>query len=307
MEQAWLASLVKRFAKEPGLSVPIGDDAAVLEAGPGEDREWVVTTDMLMDGVDFRLAEIDAARAGRKALAVNLSDLAAMGARPVAAFISLALPRPAARDLADRLYSGLVPLAKQFGVSIAGGDTNVWDNPLAISITAIGTVRRGKAWRRSGGKLSDWILATGAFGGSILAKHLDFTPRVREAVYLAEHYDIHAAIDVSDGLSLDIARLAEASGVGGLIFPKMIPISRFAKELALQDPSKGSALDHALGDGEDFELILCTHEEEARRIIADKNLDVPITAIGGLSETPGLWQMTDKSRKTRVIPKGYEH
>ncbi len=150
----------------------------------------------------------------REALAVNLSDLAAMAARPLAAVIALALPRHDALRIAQELYEGLLPLAERYGVAIAGGDTNSWDAPLAVAITLLGTPGPRGPLLRSGARPGDRILVTGAFGGSILDRHFDFEPRVHEALLLASRYDLHAGIDVSDGLSLDLSRLAAASGCG---------------------------------------------------------------------------------------------
>lgn len=216
----------------PRLLVGAGDDAAILRMS--DEANLVATTDMLMDGVDFVLAEHEPERIGRKALAVNLSDLAAMAAQPVAALVSLALPRRGGEALAKQLYAGMLPLAAQFDCPLAGGDTNSWDGPLVISITALGEVPPQRRWRRSGARPGDLLLVTGSFGGSILGKQFDFTPRIREALWLAEHAEIHA-MDVSDGLSLDLARLIEASGCGATLEEELIPIARAAHELNKRD------------------------------------------------------------------------
>jgi thiamine-monophosphate kinase len=282
-----------------------GDDAALLALA--NDKACVVTTDMLMDGVDFQLAQHDARRVGRKSLAVNLSDLAAMAARPVGAVISLALPRSGGEALALQLYEGLIPLAEEFDIAIAGGDTNSWDGPFVISVMAIGELVPGKEWRRSGAKPGDDILVTGSFGGSILGKHFDFTPRVREALLLAERYDIHAAMDVSDGLSLDLSRLCEASGCGAMLDLSQIPISDAAHELAAQRQDGQSPLDHALSDGEDFELILAITPAVASKLLAAQPLGVPLTCIGHFVKEPGLWEQTGGGSLQPLAPRGYEH
>ena len=142
----------------------------------------LVTTDMLLEGSCFRLAEAGPRRVGRKAMAVNLSDIAAMAGRPVAAVVSVGLPRRGGRDLAEELYRGLREVADAFDTAIVGGDTNSWDGPLVDLRHA---ARRGDAARPGAAKrrpAGDWLLVTGPLGGSILGKHLDFTPRVREAL-----------------------------------------------------------------------------------------------------------------------------
>jgi thiamine-monophosphate kinase len=312
MESELIAYLRERLPPHPSLRLGAGDDAAILSLGESSDA--VVTVDMLMDGVDFRLDEVAPRRVGRKSLAVNLSDLAAMAAEPVAAVVALALPKQGGMALAKSLYEGILPLAAEFDVAIAGGDTNSWDGPLVISITAIGSVKAIKtanststAWRRSGARPGDLLLATGEFGGSILGKHFDFTPRLREARILAERYEIHAAIDVSDGLAIDASRLAAESRCGVCLNLASIPIAPAAAELARQSPHDESPLDHALGDGEDFELLLAVDPETAARMLAEQPLSIPLTAIGEFLSEPGLWQRAEAGNITPLEPRGYLH
>ncbi len=282
-----------------------GDDAAILKLTEG--KQLVATTDMLMDGVDFRMGEHDPAEIGHKALAVNLSDLAAMAATPVAALVSLCLPRVGGEALAKELYAGILSTAAQYNVAIAGGDTNSWDGPLVISVTALGEVRPGREWRRSGARPGDLILVTGSFGGSILGCHLMFQPLVKESLWLADHLDVHAAIDVSDGLSLDLARLAEASGVGACIDLDRVPISERATLLSQQRSDGVTPLEHALGDGEDFQLILAVDSEEAERFFVEyPQWRDGLTPIGRFSAIAGLWSVQG-AELTPLVPRGWEH
>jgi thiamine-monophosphate kinase len=305
MEQALIRWLRERLPPHPLLKLGIGDDAAILDLRGA--AECVVTVDALMDGVDFRLSEIDPRRAGRKALAVNLSDLAAMAAEPLAGVVALVLPKTGGLELATALYEGVLPLAEKHGLAIAGGDTNSWDGSLVVSITLLGKVTPRGALRRGGAKVGDRILATGAFGGSILGRHLDFEPRVAEALLLNKRYELHAGIDVSDGLSLDLSRMAEESGCGAVLDLKKIPIAVDAQRLAEQLGDGSTALDHALSDGEDFELLLAVPPEEARRIVADQPFDVPITEIGEMTADMGLWQCGKTGAKLPLRPRGWEH
>jgi thiamine-monophosphate kinase len=325
MEQELVDWLKKRLGAHPALRLGIGDDAAVLDLAGS--TECVVTVDALMDGVDFELAKIDPRRAGHKALAVNLSDLAAMAAVPVAVVVALVLPRqpqlcwgladstpatrpdPATRvdsyELAVRLFEGMLPLAERHDVAIAGGDTNTWDGPLVVSITAFGRPGPRGVWRRDRARPGDQILVTGSFGGSLSGRHLDFDPRVREALLLAERYEIQAAIDVSDGLSLDLSRVAAASGCGAAVELERVPIADMAGELARADGR--TALEHALADGEDFELILAAAPDVAERIVADQPLDVTITRIGQFVAERGLWRAAEGGRIVALAPRGYLH
>jgi thiamine-monophosphate kinase len=289
------------------VKLALGDDAAVLAASTAD---TVVTTDMVTDGVDFILEQTDPQRVGRKALGVNLSDLAAMATKPLAAFVSLVLPKRGvnqltALELAIELYRGMIPFAQQHGIIIAGGDTNTWDGPLAINITAIGTVTNRGPLTRSGGKVGDQILVTGSLGGSILGKHFDVEPRVAEALLLHERYQLHAGIDISDGLGLDAARLAQASGCGIVLDPALFPISDAACRLSEQ--SGHTPVDHAWGDGEDFELLLAVPLDVARAILSDQPIGIPVTRIGELIPERGLWEHTADGHRRLHEPTGYQH
>ena len=287
------------------LRLGIGDDAAVLDLGTPP--ECVVTVDLITEGVDFRLSETSPQRIGHKALAVNLSDLAAMAARPLAAVVALALPRAGALETALGLYEGLLPLAERYNLAIAGGDTNTWDGPLVVSVTAIGQVTERGVLRREGARPGDAVVITGEFGGSILAKHLDFEPRVREVLYLHEHYELHAGMDVSDGLSLDLSRLAERSGCGAVLDLTALPVAKAAHELARLRGDGISPLEHALGDGEDFELLLAAPPPVAQRMTADKSIGTPLTIVGQFVSEPGLWQLSPSGELLPLAPRGYLH
>jgi thiamine-monophosphate kinase len=324
MEYEFIAWLRARLPPHPQLRMGPGDDAAILRLGDRAD--CVMTVDLLTDGVDFDLAATDARRAGRKALAVNLSDLAAMAAKPVAAVIALALPRHGGQRLAIELYEGLIPLAERYSTAIAGGDTNSWDGPLVVSVTAIGEVTARGSLLRNGAKPGDRIIVTGEFGGSILGKHLDFDPRVNEALLLNERYTLHAGIDCSDGLSLDLSRLATESRCGAEIDLSKVPVSTAARQLAAQpkvarrDPKGAaadnasrsdallSALGHALGDGEDFELILAVPPADAQRMISEQPLGpLRLTDIGEFVAEPGLWEVDSAGERKPLPVRGYQH
>lgn len=288
----------------PRLRLGLGDDAAVID-WTRSDR-CVVTSDLLAQGTHFQLQD-GPVRIGRKAIAVNLSDLAAMAARPVAVFVSLLLPRNSGEDLAKELYAGMLSVAAEFDTAIAGGDTNSWHGDLVISATALGDCPWGTPWTRCGAKAGDVILVTGDLGGSSLGAHLDFTPRVRESQLLSEKYSIHAAIDVSDGLLLDLSRLASECQCGAELILDRVPISAAAAELAKQSADVKTSLDHAMSDGEDFELIICTNRKTADEIQQHQPLSIPVTEIGRLVEQPGLWATAADGSRSELEPLGYQH
>ena len=294
-----------RLPAHPKMLLGPGDDAAVLKLA--RDARCVVTSDMLNEGVDFVSDGCDWRLVGRKALAVNLSDLAAMAAQPLAAIVSLSVPRGDGLAIAQQVYEGLVPLAEEFDIAIAGGDTNAWNGPFAISITAIGETTAAGPLLRSGALAGDAILVTGQFGGSILGKHFHFTPRVREAILLNTKYRIHAGIDVSDGLSLDLSHITHQSECGAVIETATIPIADDAHRLAGEAGQDMTALEHALGDGEDFELIFAVPSDEAKRLLRDQPFETHITRIGTFIEEQGLWTSSPDGIHKPLEPRGYQH
>ena len=305
MESDLIAQLRDRLPPHPLLRLGPGDDAAVLRLA--EVDECLLTVDLLTDHVDFELSEIEPAGAGRKALAVNLSDLAAMAGRPLAALIALALPRRGGMEIALGLYEGLLPLAERYQLAIAGGDTNSWDGPLVVSVSLLGEVTEHGPLRRDGARPGDLIVVTGSFGGSILGRQFDFEPRVREALLLNGRYELRAGIDVSDGLLIDLSHIAQQSGCGAVLRSETVPISDDAGRLAARLGDGSSAQDHALSDGEDFELILAVPPEEASRMLAEQPLDVPLTAIGRFVAEPGLWEEGAQGERRKLTPGGWQH
>lgn len=259
--------------KSDGLIVPLGDDAAVLDIPLG--HEVVVTTDALIEGVHFRRDWSDPYSIGWKAAAVNLSDVAAMGADPTFAFISLAVPAQETVEWLERLYDGLCDCFNRYGVRLAGGDTNSGGEGMVISVTQLGTVPRGQALTRSGAKVGDILLVTGTLGdaaaglallslcGAVQAEKLNHDvvqahrrpqPRIVAARAARATGLVHAAMDISDGLAGDVPKLCAASGVGARLNTASLPLSEAMKAAARELDQ--SPLDLALDGGEDFGLFL---------------------------------------------------
>ena len=309
METEFLDWLLPRIPTDPRLEVPPGDDAAVLR--PPALRRTVVTVDMLTEGVDFRLGPDCSPRAvGHKAVAVSLSDLAAMAARPEAVFVAVALPRHGGAAIAREMLAGMEALVAEHGCTLAGGDTNAWDGPLVISTTAIGSVAPGRAWRRDGARPGDLLVVTGGCGGSLLGRHLAVVPRCREAALISDRFEVHAAIDVSDGLSLDLSRMMRASGTGAIVRLAAVPIHPDAERMSRLPGDGRTPLEHALGDGEDFELVLAMPAEAARALETESRrpgFATPVTVIGEVTAASGLVAEDAAGDRRPLVPRGFVH
>jgi thiamine-monophosphate kinase len=299
-EFAYIEWLRRLTPADPRTLIGPGDDTAALRLTPG--APCLVTTDMLLDGSCFRLAEAGPRQVGRKAMAVNLSDIAAMAGRPVAAVASVGLPRQGGRALAEELYHGLREVADTFHTALVGGDTNSWDGPLVISVTVLGEATSRGPVRRSGARPGDWLLVTGPLGGSIHGKHLTFTPRVREALELHSLADLHAMIDISDGLAADLNHILEESRCGAVLRAESIPIADEASQLT----ADRHLLDHALSDGEDFELLFAVAPDDARALLRTQPVPgVTLSHIGECVEQ-GLW-LEEGGQRRPLTPMGYVH
>ena len=293
--------LRQRTPAHPRVVVGPGDDCAVLRPSTAP---LLVKTDMLLENCHFTLEQAGPRRVGRKALAVNLSDIAAMGGRPVAAVVSVGLPRQGTQLAAEELYAGMRALADEFAVAIVGGDTNTWNGGLVVSVALLGDAGPQGPILRSGAKPGDWLFVTGPLGGSILGKHLDFTPRVREALELHRHADLHAMIDISDGLAKDLHHICEESRCGALLKAESLPIADAVRELAKRDGQ--SPLDHALSDGEDFELVFTVSAEDGVRLEREQSVSgIRLTHIGSIL-ADGYW-IEEAGIRRPLEARGYEH
>jgi thiamine-monophosphate kinase len=301
-EFAFIRWLRSRTPGNARVLIGPGDDTAALRATPG--RPLLVTTDMLLEGSCFLLSEAGPRAVGRKAIAVNLSDIAAMAGVPTAAVVSVGLPRVGGRELAEQLYEGMREAADAFATPIVGGDTNSWDGPLVVSVTLIGEATERGPVRRSGARVGNWVFVTGSLGGSILGKHLDFTPRIREALALHQAADLHAMIDVSDGLAADLYHVCEESNCGAVLRADAIPVADAARRLA--ERTGLPPLDHALADGEDFELVFTVAPEDGRRLLETQPISgITLAHIGEIVPS-GYWIEQGGERRP-LEPRGYVH
>lgn len=279
----------------------IGEDCAVIELGG---RPVAVKVDPTVEGIHFPRGLRDASAIASKALGRCASDLAATGAEPRFVLVSLEIPRGPSRRFVLGLLRALERESRRLGARLVGGHTAL-GRPharLALHVTMIGPCR-GRPRSRSGARPGDVILVTGSFGGSILGRHLRPKARLRESRALLR-LAFSAAIDVSDGLALDLARLAAASGVAIELEPDLIPIAPAARRLARR--SGKDPLSHALGDGEDYELVLAATPGRARRALSIAHRrGFPLSFVGKCRRGRGLWIRGRDGNLHRLEPTGY--
>jgi thiamine-monophosphate kinase len=309
----------------PGVPVGVGDDAAVLE-GPGEEL-LLVTVDAQVETVHFLREAISPEQLGRRALAVNLSDLSAMGGRGVAALVSLVLPADAEVAWLERLYQGLREEASCWGVTIVGGNVTRAPQHAVIDVCALGRVGRDELLLRSGARPGDLVLVTGHLGEAaaglrllqrpelaspareaLLARLLTPMPRLREAAVIARSRRATAMIDLSDGLSSDLLHLCEASGVGVRLWTERLPVSEAVYEVARQ--SGEAALELALAGGEDYELCLTAPPKVAEALAksVQGETGTPVTIVGEiLPAAAGRTLVLPGDEEVALEARGWEH
>jgi len=265
-----------------------GDDCAVTRFA-GAQQLLLLKTDCVVEGVHFS-AKAPPAAVGWKAMARPLSDIAAMSGVPQFALVTLMAPSTTVVRWITGLYSGLEKAARMFDVAIVGGETSRTAGPVSISVSLAGFVEEDRWVSRSGGKTGDDLFVTGRLGGSIRGKHLRFMPRLSEARWLTKHFQIHAMMDLSDGLGADLPRLARASKVGFELDELSIPRNR------------GCTIQQAISDGEDYELLFAVAPRDQEQIEtkwAALFPRLPLTRIGRLNRKSKI--------ENRKFPRGYVH
>ncbi|WP_372794457.1 thiamine-monophosphate kinase [Pontiella sp.] len=269
------------------LVVEAGDDCAVCRL-PGTELDQVFTTDPVIEGVHFERGEVPE-RVGNKAVGRVLSDIAAMGAQPQWILVNVAAPPELEFQYLEKIYAGMSALCERFGAVIIGGDLAKGDT-LELHVFGTGLLPEKAARLRSGARAGDDLLVTGPLGGSFASgRHLDFTPRVPEGIFLRESGLVNAMMDVSDGLATDLRHILSRSGVGAALSGAEIPVN--------------GTLEQALYDGEDFELLLTSPAapELQKQWRAAFGTDLPI--IGKITENPGLLELDGEI----IEAKAFEH
>jgi thiamine-monophosphate kinase len=240
-EEKLLAQILPRLPRSRRVVVPAGDDCAMVQFRGARDL-LVLKSDCVVEGIHFTTAT-PATAAGWKAMMRALSDFAAMAAVPEFALITLVIAANKKQTWVSQFYRGLNRAAKRFNVSVVGGETSATVGRTVVTVTVVGFVEPKNWIARSGGKVNDDLFVTGELGGSIRGRHLNFVPRIAEARWLARHFKVHAIIDLSDGLGVDLPRLARASKLGFRVEESALPVAR------------GCTTQQAISDGEDYELL----------------------------------------------------
>ena len=288
-EDALISKLVSNLTVREDVLVGPGDDCAVIDVGD-EAHYQLLKTDCIVEGVHY-LPEADPEQVGWKAVARVISDFAAMGGYPSQLLVTIVMPGNQEVEDVEKMYQGMQRCSADFGAIISGGETSSLPTGSAsvISISGTGWVAKDQLVKRAGGKAGDVVMVTGELGGSIRGKHLTFTPRVKEAEWLVENFQLNAMMDLSDGLAKDLPRLAKMSCCGYQLDDDSVPCS------------KGVDLAGALGDGEDYELLFTIAEENTDKLLKSRKEvfpDLMLSEIGYLT-----------ANKDRVVhsEKGWEH
>ncbi len=289
--------LIDKFCRVDSSVVKgIGDDTAILKFD--KENYLLVTTDMLIENIHFKKS-LSPKHIGRKALACNISDIAAMGGIPKYAVISVGLPKRTNVKFAEEILKGIVALARQFNISIVGGDTN-HSNKIIINICLFGLVEKKNVVLRSTAKPGDSIFVTGSLGGSLKSgKHFSFVPKIKEARWLVENSKPSSMIDISDGLILDLSRIVNSSNAGALISESLIP------------KKNGCSLKNAFFDGEDFELLFTLPKSREKKLnskLKNKKTSFSIKKIGLITKKiQGIKLVQKNGIEKEITPKGYLH
>ncbi len=302
-EFSFIEWIKKQQKRDSNIAIDIGDDCASIQIN--DNKLFLITTDMLVEGTHFELKKSTAGQIGRKSIACSISDIAAMGCSAKYAVVSLCLRQDTKTQFAKELFLGMKEIADEFGIKIIGGDVVSNKNLFVINVTMLGENGGLKPITRAASRVGDTLLVTGTLGGSIVGKHLTFTPRLREGLILNKNFKINAMIDISDGFLADLNHILKASGTGAELYEDKIPVSFDAQLLARQ--TGRSPLDHALFDGEDYELLFTLSEAESLRLLESNYFSTRLTKIGRIKKNPGIVLHHANGEVRGIIPKGYEH
>ncbi len=308
----------------PGNITGIGDDCSVIPVNDTED--WVITTDLLVEGVHFLQDVITPWQLGYKSLAVNLSDIAAMGAVPVGSFLSVAVPKDVSVEYLDEFMKGYHNLSQKYNTPLLGGDTTKSLKHLAINVCVIGKCAKSRARMRNMAQTNDVICVTGCLGDSagglqvllnqlkatpeydyLKEKHHQPEPRLNEGKYLSTMPGVHAMMDISDGIASDLLHILKASGKGAEIETDKLPVSQELKSVANQQ--KWNFEEFAISGGEDYELLCTVAPEDLTKICAGFGacFNKPLIPIGKINDGQSSIQWIKNGEQVILEKTGFNH
>ncbi len=310
-------SLIEKFRAgaptHPWITVGPGSDCAAL-SWPASD-ELLFKIDQVIEGTHFVLdgpGSIALFCVGWKAMAKTCSDIAAAGGWPVAAMVAINVKKGSKETLVLDVYEGIVECCKRYDIGLAGGDFSSSENGLSVTVSLVGNCPKGRAWTRGGARPGDVLLLTGGLGGSLTSsKHFDFDPQLVKSRWVRESCPdgVHACIDITDGLARDIVHICKESQCGARIVESKVPISSHAKSIS---KTAAEAFNHALSDGEDFELLFAVEPEQASRLLKTYYPDYdgidPLIQIGEIMPLSNGITVVGEDGTEHPLPDiGYEH
>lgn len=323
-----LIERIKSIVGQPPSEVAVGidDDAAAFRSSP--DRLVLVTTDILIENIHFKMEYFTFYQLGWRSMAANLSDIAAMAGEPEYAFVSMALSESTALESVEELYGGMRDLAAQYNVVVIGGDTTRSNSDIFLNLTIVGSVEPNLIVTRSGACVGDAIYVTGHLGGSLAGvkvlnsaelagrykyssiadRHRMPNPRIQESRFLRANMALHAMIDVSDGLASEVHHICRSSGVGAEVEEAAIPLAAEAREVAAKLGDEATI--YALAGGEDFEIVFTALEIEVERIKSkfESKFGIPLTKVGRIVKAKeGVHLITTSGRRIPLHSEGWDH
>ncbi len=313
-------------AKHPDVLIGLGDDTAVIKID--HNKALIATCDIQIEDQHFRLKHISTYQLGRRAIAVNLSDIASMGGKPSFALVSLGLPPKFSVIDYDRLFQGIKDELSQYSAHLVGGNLAKTENKLIVDVTMLGEVHPDRLLSRSGSKVGDKIFVTGKLGESgagfhileafgqhypekyanLVKAHLQPTPRIEAGKMIAETEIATSMIDISDGIASDLYHICQMSGVGAEIHSKRLPLPENIEEVS--EIAHTNPLNIAMHSGEDYELLFTVKPDVIPALITEisNKLSLLITEIGHIvTRTEGYYLIDSQQNRIPILPKGWDH
>lgn len=303
-EFAYIERFKKHFFTNDSVYIGIGDDTAALHRT--KTSVDLFATDFVIEGTHFTRANATGVDIGWKAMARNISDIAAMGGVPTAAVVGFACPRGTDETIVHEIEKGLHKAAKKFNCPIVGGDMSTARH-IVISVAILGRAEKRYVATRAGAETGDAVLCTGTLGGAGAKKHLRFIPRIKEAQFLVQHTSVTSMIDISDGFIQDLSHILHASRKGVCVFDVQVP---FSSEIRKAYRTHQTRLQHAFYDGEDYELLFTVPQKKVGQLFEQWDahaMKTPLTVVGKITREKKIVRLDEAGYEHAIAVKGYAH